>query len=107
MPSSTKFSEYEKGQIIAKRKCGMSVREIAWNINRHKMVIYYFLKNPKLPSKIKRTGRPPNFTNRQKPTVARSSFRKTEFYSKQKSFYHALSRTLLNVLEKNSNVGYA
>ena len=47
MPNSTQLSKYEKKQIIAYKKCGMSRFEIAKKINRSKTVICNFSNNPK------------------------------------------------------------
>ena len=67
MPSSTQLSEYEKRQIIAYRKYGMS--GYARKINRSKTVIYKFLKNPKEYDKKKHTGRSPIHTMYQKRAI--------------------------------------
>ena len=44
IPNRTQLSKYEKGQIVAYKKCGMSGYEITRKINRSKI---NFLKNPK------------------------------------------------------------
>ena len=70
MPNTTQLSEFEKGQIIAYKKCGKSEREIARKINRSKAVFYIFLKNSKEYGIKKRTGKPPTLTMRQKRAIA-------------------------------------
>ena len=69
MPNSTQFSEYENEQTITYRKRGISGHGIPTKINRSKIVICKFLKNPKVYEKKKCTDSSHTLTMLQKCAI--------------------------------------
>lgn len=108
MPKGTQLSDFEKGQIVAFRQCGLSGREISKRIKRSKTVVYNFLKNPEMYGMKKRTGRPEILTRREKRRIVRRACEKKETANeiRQNLSLPCSTRTVQNVLSKHPQVSY-
>ena len=58
MPRGTNFSVLEKGKVLGLKNGGLSGRQTESQLNRWKIVISNFFKNPKKYGPKKHAGRP-------------------------------------------------
>jgi transposase len=69
MPSGTKLTEREQGQIDALHRNGMSNRAIACQLGRSHKVINSYVKNSASYGTVRRSGRPKKLTSRDERAV--------------------------------------
>ena len=73
MPLARQLSDFERGQISALHAAGRSHRQIAEQIGRSKCAVTYYLANQENHGKIKRSGRPPKVTARNRRAILRTA----------------------------------
>lgn len=71
MPRRTQLSLEERAKIDAYRESGLSIREIARRVKRSKTTIQNYLADPKIYGSIKRSGRQPIVSERDKRSIKR------------------------------------
>jgi len=71
MPLAKQLTDFERGQIVALKSTGLSHQKIAIEIKRSKSAVTYFLANRENHGKIKRSGRPPKVTPRDRRSILR------------------------------------
>ncbi|GBL83624.1 Transposable element Tc3 transposase, partial [Araneus ventricosus] len=71
MPRGISLTEFQKGQAIACRNDGKTIREIAGILKIGKSAISEFLKNPGVHGKREKTGRPRKLTPKEQRNLLR------------------------------------
>jgi transposase len=102
------LTDFERGQIAALHKAGMSHREIAAEIGRSKCAVTYYLANPEDHGKKKRPGRPQEVSPRDQRRILRCATNTGTSAAKIKStlelpFHRS---TVKRVLNRSPNLKY-
>ena len=73
MPRGKTLTDYEKGQIEAKKAQGLSNRQIARELHRSEGVIRCYVRNPVAYGTTSHPGRPSSLSDRQKRLILREA----------------------------------
>ncbi|VDO40297.1 unnamed protein product [Haemonchus placei] len=72
------LSDFEEGQILAKKEQGLSNRRIARDLGRSHAVVDNFIKNPEEYGTRRSAGRPSLLSDRDKRRILREALNSTE-----------------------------
>ena len=80
------LSDFEKGQILAKKEQGLSNRRIARDLGRSHTVVDNFIKNPEEYGTRRSAGRPSLLSDRDKRRTLREASNSTKSSMEIRSF---------------------
>lgn len=104
MPKGIPLNNFQKGQAIAFRKQGKSIREISKLLNISKTAISNYLRNPSQHGIKKKTGRPKILTPRDERNIIRELKKKGSTISKvqmQAGLTHVSRQTVYNYIKRS------